>query len=40
VLLLVTLFGGLGFVVSPLFWILLLVVMLFTGGGYYSRGRW
>ena len=39
-LLLILLFGGLGFYVSPLFLIALLVVLLLLGGGVYTgRGR-
>jgi hypothetical protein len=32
------LFGGLGFVYSPLFWIGIIVVMLLAGG--FSRGHY
>jgi hypothetical protein len=40
-LLLILLFGGLGVAVSPLFFILLvLVVLLALSGGYYGRGHW
>jgi len=39
--LLVLLFGGLGVAVSPLFFILVvLLVILALGGGYYGRGHW
>jgi hypothetical protein len=39
-LLLILLFGGLGVAVSPLFFILLLVVLfLALSGGFYGRGR-
>ena len=39
-LLFVLLFGGLGVAVSPLFFILLLVVLfLALSGGFYGRGR-
>jgi hypothetical protein len=38
-LLVILLFGGLGVAVSPLFWIVLL--LLLVGGGVYTgRGRW
>jgi hypothetical protein len=40
-ILLLALFGGLGVVVSPLFFILLvLVLFLALGGGFYGRGRY
>jgi hypothetical protein len=39
-ILLVLLFGGLGVAVSPLFFILLVVLILAMGwGGFYRRGR-
>jgi hypothetical protein len=39
-LLLVLLFGGLGLAVSPLFFILVILLILALGsGGYYRRGR-
>lgn len=38
-LLLILLFGGLGLAISPLFFILL-VVVLALGGGLYGRGHW
>jgi len=39
-LLFILLFGGLGVAVSPLFFILLVVVLaLALGGGYYGRGH-
>ncbi len=39
-LLLVLLFGGLGIAVSPLFFLLVVVLILAFGyGGYYRRGR-
>jgi hypothetical protein len=41
VLLLAILFGALGYAVSPLFFILLVAVLLLAGtGGYYRRSRW
>ena len=33
VILLLLLFGGLGIIYSPLFWIGILLVVVFTGGG-------
>ena len=39
VLLLAVLFGALGVAVSPLFFILLVAVLLVAGGGYGYRGR-
>ena len=42
-ILLILLFGGLGVAVSPLFFVLLVVlVFLALGGGFYGlgRGRW
>ena len=40
-LLLFLIFGTLGFAVSPLFFILLVLLLAFTwGGGYYGRGRY
>jgi len=40
-LLFIVLFGGLGVAVSPLFFLLLVLVLVFAlGGGYYGRGRW
>jgi len=40
-LLFIVLFGGLGVAVSPLFFILLVLVVLFAlGGGYWGRGRY
>jgi hypothetical protein len=39
-LLLVLLFGGLGLAVSPLFFLLVVVLILAMGwGGFYRRGR-
>ena len=39
-LLLVLVFGGLGIAVSPLFFLLVVVLILAFGyGGYYRRGR-
>jgi len=39
-LLLILLFGGLGVAVSPLFFVLLVLVLLpALGGGFYGRGR-
>ena len=39
-LLLVLLFGGLGLVVSPMFFLLVVVLILAFGwGGFYRRGR-
>lgn len=39
-LILVLLFGGLGFLYNPLFWIIAIVFLLLAaGGGYYGRGR-
>ncbi|HEY8768038.1 MAG TPA: hydrophobic protein [Dehalococcoidia bacterium] len=39
-LLLVLLFGGMGLAVSPLFFILVIVLILAMGsGGFYRRGR-
>ena len=39
-LLLVLLFGGLGLAVSPLFFLLVVVLILTVGwGGFYRRGR-
>ena len=39
-LLIVLLFGGLGLAVSPLFFLLLVVLILAMGwGGFYRRGR-
>lgn len=39
-LLLILLFGGLGVAVSPLFFILLVVVLVLAlGGGFYGRGH-
>jgi hypothetical protein len=40
VLLLALLFGGLGYAVSPLFFILLVAVLLLAGTGGYCRSRW
>ena len=40
VLLLVLLFGSLGMTVSPWFFIVLVTVLVLTGGGYGYRGRW
>lgn len=41
VLLLALLFGGLGYAVSPLFFILLVAVLLLGGiGGYSRHGHW
>lgn len=41
VLLLALLFGALGYAISPLFFILLVAVLLLAGtGGYYRRSRW
>jgi len=37
VLLLALLFGGLGYVVSPLFFIVLIAILLLGGVGGYSR---
>jgi hypothetical protein len=40
-LLLILLFGGLGVAISPLFFILLaLVLIIALAGGYYGRGHW
>jgi len=40
-LLFILLFGGLGIAVSPLFFILLVVVLILAlGGGFYGRGHW
>ena len=40
-LLFIVLFGGLGVAVSPLFFLLLVLVLVFAlGGGLYGRGRW
>ena len=40
-LLFIVLFGGLGVAVSPLFFLLLLVVLVAAlSGGFYGRGRW
>ena len=40
-LLFIVLFGGLGVAVSPLFFILLVVVLVLAlGGGFYGRGNW
>jgi len=39
--LLVLLFGGLGVAVSPLFFILVVVLLVLAlGGGYYGRGHY
>jgi hypothetical protein len=39
-LVLVLLFGGLGLVVSPAFFVLVIILILAFGwGGYYRRGR-
>ncbi|MCK9494735.1 MAG: hypothetical protein M0R75_04465 [Dehalococcoidia bacterium] len=39
--LLALLFGGLGVMASPLFFLLLAVVLIIgLGGGVYGRGRW
>jgi hypothetical protein len=39
-LLLVLLFGGMGLAVSPLFFLLVvLLILAFGWGGYYRRGR-
>lgn len=39
-LLLILLFGGLGWAVSPLFFLLVIVLILGMGwGGFYRRGR-
>jgi hypothetical protein len=42
VLLLLLLFGGLGLLLHPLFWIGLILVLLVGGSGYYrgSRSHW
>jgi hypothetical protein len=40
VLLLVLLFGGLGFAVSPWFFLLLLAVILIAGTSRYGYRRW
>jgi hypothetical protein len=40
VLLLALLFGGLGYAVSPLFFLLLVAVLLLAGTGGYYRSRW
>jgi hypothetical protein len=40
VLLLALLFGSLGYVVSPLFLLLLVAVLLLAGTGGYYRSRW
>jgi hypothetical protein len=39
VLLLALLFGGLGYAVSPLFFIILIAILLLGGVGGYSRHR-
>jgi hypothetical protein len=40
VLLLALLFGVLGYAISPLFFILLVAVLLLAGTGGYYRSRW
>jgi hypothetical protein len=40
-LLFIVLFGGLGVAVSPLFFLLLVIVLVVAlSGGLYGRGRW